>query len=93
MPINHAEHGAQKQRTGRAQDHRLLRVLNRRSGLLTLFGAHCAKLRADLVDLLVDRGTGFHQLGLLRTQIAGNLDHLVQRSRVSGDRCLQCCDQ
>ena len=87
------QHGAQQQRTGRAQDHRLLRVLHRRRGLLTLFGARCAKLRADLADLLVDRGAGFRQLGLLRAQIAGHLDHLVERSRVSGDRCLQCRDQ
>ena len=36
---------------------------------------------------------GFHQIGLLRTQIACNLDHLVQRSDVSGDRGLQCRNQ
>ena len=93
LPISHAKHGTQQQRAGRAPDHRLLRLLNCRRGLLTLFGARCAKLRADLADLLVDRGAGFHQIGLLRAQIAGHLDHLVQRSGIGGDRRLQCRNQ
>ncbi len=84
---------SQQQRASRRRDDGLLRLIDRCRGLVTLLGAHGAELRIDLVDLVVDRSTCLLQFGLPRAQIAGDLDDLVQRRRVGGDRGLECCDQ
>ena len=54
-----------------------------------VFRADLTEPLIDLVDLLVDCGASFHQISLPCAQIAGDLDHLVQRGGVGGDRRLQ----